>query len=165
MRPRRIGGGREHTFFKHERWRSRRRQTWRRVESGGGVAGSGSEAHDSRAREGSAVLASGEDNYFSLGLKWIGLVFLKPGVTQMHFSFIHVGGTPAWVGFPGRPGSLPIPADPRLSKRSLRVISPLYHCSYYCSISIKLPLHLNCKSTSFLFSPPYLNPGSAIVDE
>jgi hypothetical protein len=93
MRPRRIGGGREHTFFKHERWRSRRRQTWRRVESGGGVAGSGSEAHDSRAREGSAVLASGEDNYFSLGLKWIGLVFLKPGVTQMHFSFNHVGGT------------------------------------------------------------------------
>jgi hypothetical protein len=49
--------------------------------SGGGVACSGREAHDSRAR----VPASGEDNSFSLGLKWIKRVFLQPGGTQMQF--------------------------------------------------------------------------------
>jgi hypothetical protein len=35
----------------------------------------------------------------------------------------------------------------------VRVISPLDHCSNYCSISIKSLLNLNCKSTSSLFSP------------
>jgi hypothetical protein len=147
MRPRRTGGGGEHTFFKHERWRCRRRQTWRQVESGGGVACSGSEAHDSREREGSAVPPSGEDNYFSLGLKWIGRVFLQSGVTQMQFSCIHVGGTLAWVGFHGRPGSLPIPADPRLSKRSLS--GTCYEAAMYSYMQMEISVASASAKLSF----------------
>jgi hypothetical protein len=87
---------------------------------GGGVACGATRA--SREKKRRQFPASGEDISFSLGSAWVERVFLQPGVTQMQFLCIHVGGTLAWFGFHGRQGSTPIPANPTLSKRSLKGI-------------------------------------------
>jgi hypothetical protein len=85
----------------------------------GAVAESRAAGALAESRGGSKVPASGEDISFSLGLTWFERVWLQPGVSQIRNSASTWAETPVWAGFHPRPGSIPIHADPSLSKQSL----------------------------------------------
>ena len=106
--------------LKRERWRCPRRQTWRRIGSGGGVVGR--EAHDSQVARTKQCdfLASGEDNFFSLGSAWIKRVFLQLCVIQMQFHASTCVKPRRGLASVGGRDPLLIPVDPRFPKRSLR---------------------------------------------